>query len=191
MPGMRVRNTYVTSDGALRIESPSTEDSGHYACAAINAVGATIARSHLTVFDENKPEAAENEGIADLEAEEARLALLERTIGQIDAAAVGPNSIKITWSLGSQEDNKYVDGFRLHYRRRRTDRYESFKSADIDSSVTSFTVNGLEEYVEYEVFVLPMHGRISGQPSHIRLARTHQVRVTGRKKRSNSENNFI
>ena len=51
MPGMRLRNMYVTSEGALKIEDPTVENSGHYVCSALNGVGATLARSHLVVFD--------------------------------------------------------------------------------------------------------------------------------------------
>ncbi len=51
MPGSRRRNMYVTSDGALKMEAATVANSGHYACAAANAVGAALARSHLVVFD--------------------------------------------------------------------------------------------------------------------------------------------
>ncbi len=79
-----------------------------------------------------------------------------------------------------------MDGFHLRYRRRRTDRYEDFRSAtqggDGDSlsrDTRSLVVQGLEEHVEYEVFVQPHFGAVLGQPSNIGLVRTHQVSSGG------------
>ena len=192
MPGMRRNNMYVTSDGALKIESPEVGDSGHYACAAVNEVGSAIARSHLVVFNPEDFEknnnnsnnidtyAAESDfSTAERFAkEEARLALLEQTVGRVEALPLGPSTIKISWKMLLEEGSaaRYVDGFRVHYRRRRTDRYENFSAVTLplSSSAAEFKIKGLEPYVEYEVFVQPYSKEvILGQPSSMQVVRTH------------------
>ena len=46
----------------------------------------------------------------------------------------------------------YLDGFRIHYRRRRTDRYESFETVTLRRpSADAFAIRRLTEGVEYEV----------------------------------------
>ena len=46
----------------------------------------------------------------------------------------------------------YLDGFRIHYRRRRTDRYESFETVTLRRpSADAFAIRRLVEGVEYEV----------------------------------------
>ena len=58
--------------------------------------------------------------------EPARMALMERTIKAVKAEALGSTSIQVTWSLVENEVAKFVHGFHVLYRRRRTDRYEDF-----------------------------------------------------------------
>ena len=202
MPGMRRNNMYVTSDGALKIETPSVENSGHYACAAVNEVGSAMARSHLVVFDpadfekensspiENHVKTYEKESDT-FERDEARLALLERTIADVDVVPLGTSSVRVTWRLlGADFDHdddessssltipaavRYIDGYRVHYRRRSTDTYEDFEVVTVPRERgNEFKVMGLETYVEYEVFVQPFSKEvILGQPSPIRVVRTH------------------
>ena len=46
----------------------------------------------------------------------------------------------------------YLDGFRIHYRRRRTDRYESFETVTLRRpNADAFAIRRLVEGVEYEV----------------------------------------
>ena len=91
---------YVTSDGALKIEEPvSAENGGHFACTALNVVGAAIARSHLVVFD---PKMAGNSNSTiepDDGLEKARLSLLEKSIKEVTVQAVGPSSLRVMWKL--------------------------------------------------------------------------------------------
>ena len=117
-----------------------------------------------------------------MESEEARLALLERTIDRVEASATGPNSVRVSWWVDpAAPGRRYVDGFRLHHRRRRTDRYEAFETLEV-AATGEAAVDGLDEFVEYEIFVQPVSGgRILGQPSNIVLVRTHQVRKQERK----------
>lgn len=50
-------------------------------------------------------------------------------------------------------------------------------SDSLDVSARSLVVRGLEEWVEYEIFVQPSYGgKVLGQPSSIAVVRTHQVR---------------
>ena len=177
MPGTRRHNMYVASDGALKIENPTLENSGHYVCSTLNVVGASIARSHLVIYDKNdfndtgkvvsRDHEKEYEGMSesDLGLEEARLALLERTIGSIEAIAMGPNTIKVSWELSSGSPTNYVEGFRVHFRKRRLDRYEMFQTTKLARGVVNeHTIDHLEEHVEYEVFVQPYHRNIIGKP---------------------------
>ena len=92
---------YVTSDGALKIEEPvSAENGGHFACTALNVVGAAIARSHLVVFDpktagsSNSSTSEPDDGL-----EKARLSLLEKSIKEVTVQAVGPSSLRVMWKL--------------------------------------------------------------------------------------------
>ena len=97
-------NMYVTSDGALKIEEPvSVENGGHFACTALNVVGAAIARSHLVVFDplagnSNSSNSSmlerENGGL-----EKARLSLLEKSIKEVSVQPVSSSSLRVTWNL--------------------------------------------------------------------------------------------
>jgi hypothetical protein len=188
MPGSRRDNMYVTSDGALKIEDPKVENSGHFVCTALNVVGAAIARSHLVVYDPAGFEAAprnrsNNATISEtyhpditssVNFEKARLSLLEKTIKELHVLPLGPTSIRVTWKL-LKESSAFLDGFRIHYRRRRTDRYESFETVTLrHASANSFTLRRLEEYVEYEIFVQPFYRSVVGLPSMIHLVRTHQ-----------------
>ena len=187
MPGARSNNMYVTSDGSLKIEDPSVEDSGHYVCTALNIVGSALARSHLVVFDnrefgQNGTANASSvhtevyeQNSAHPNLDEARLGLLEDTIGNVLVTPLGPTSIRVSWRLNNGPGNRYVQGFKIHYRQRRTDRYENFQTITIrHASANTFTIQRLDEYVEYEIFVQPFHESISGLPSHMKLVRTHQ-----------------
>ena len=120
---------YVASDGALKIEDPSLENSGHYACSALNDVGSAIARSHLVIYDpkdfgndtaERNHEKLYHQSAAyDPNTESARLGLLERTVTNVKAEALGPTTIQITWRLADSSGvspAKYVNGFHVHHR---------------------------------------------------------------------------
>ena len=189
MPGMRNGNMYMAQDGSLKIENPTLENSGHYTCTALNAVGSTLARSHVVIFDpkdfdgENKDAGLQEDHERiyqkesvdqSSESEEARLALLEKSITNLEANPLGSTSIRVSWRLGS--GSKFVEGFYLHYRRRRTDRYENFDTVTLMSfAADNYVIKGLEENVEYEVFVQPYFGSILGLPSSLLLVSTHQV----------------
>ena len=112
----------------------------------------------------------------DFETEEARLAMLEKTIEAIEPLPLGPTSVKVSWKLvQTSPARRYIEGYRLHFRRRRTDRYESFDSVTIPHvEADSFTIHRLEEYAEYEVFLQPFYKSIVGQTSALKLVRTHQ-----------------
>lgn len=188
MPGVRSNNMYVTSDGSLKIEDPTVQDSGHYVCTALNIVGSALARSHLVVYDSK--ELGENGTAANVSRahteiyetnsahpnlDEARLGLLEDTIGNVLVTPLGPTSIRVSWRLNNGPGNRYVQGFRVHYRQRRLDRYENFQTITIKhASANTFTIQRLNEYIEYEIFVQPFHESIAGLPSHMKLVRTHQ-----------------
>ena len=91
---------YVTSDGALKIEEPvSAENSGHFACTALNVVGAAIARSHLVVFDAKTAKSVNSTSEPDDGLEKARLSLLEKSIKEVTVQAVGPSSLRVMWKL--------------------------------------------------------------------------------------------
>jgi hypothetical protein len=189
MPGMRNGNMYMAQDGSLKIENPTLQNSGHYTCTALNAVGSTLARSHVVIFDPKdfdgerigEGTSTVNERIYEEQSkdpankfEEARLSLIEKTITNLEAVPLGSTSVKVSWRLGS--GSKYVEGFFLHYRRRRTDRYENFETVTLMSfSADNHVVKGLEENVEYELFVQPYFESILGLPSQLLLVRTHQV----------------
>jgi hypothetical protein len=131
MPGTRHKNMYVASDGGLKIEDPSLQNSGHYTCSALNDVGSAIARSHLVIYDSEdwlKPmkNGSENghEKIYEFvakqggrQSESARLALLERTITQVKAEPLSPTSIQVTWKLILDDEiSDFVHGFHVHHR---------------------------------------------------------------------------
>lgn len=190
MPGMRNGNMYMAQDGSLKIENPTLENSGHYTCTALNAVGSTLARSHVVIFDPkdfdggNKDQELQEDHERiyqkeskdqSSESEEARLALLEKSITNFEVTPLGSTSIRVSWRLGS--GSKYVEGFYLHYRRRRTDRYENFDTVTLMSfAADNYVIKGLEEDVEYEIFVQPYFGSILGLPSSLMLVITHQVK---------------
>ena len=191
MPGTRRDNMYVTSDGALKIEDPKVGNSGHFVCTALNVVGSAIARSHLVIFDPADFGSAKNKSANETSSleehagdyhkdaetsglEKARLGLLEKTIKELITLPLGPTSIRVSWKL-LQGSTNYLDGFRIHYRRRRTDRYESFETVTLrHASANSFTLRRLEEFVEYEIFVQPFYRSVVGLPSMLHLVRTHQ-----------------
>ena len=100
MPGSRRDNMYVTSDGALKIEEPiSVENGGHFACTALNVVGAAIARSHLVVFDPVEANSSTTVDSTSAGLEKARLSLLEKSIEEVAVQALGPTSLRVTWKL--------------------------------------------------------------------------------------------
>ena len=105
MPGMRQKNMYMASDGSLRIENPSADDSGHYVCSALNAVGSALARSRLTVQGARiltEGGGGGGKSLADIETEEVRLALLERVLAEVEVKPLGPNSMKVSWLLAAR-----------------------------------------------------------------------------------------
>ena len=132
MPGTRHKNMYVASDNALKIEDPSLQNSGHYSCSALNGVGSALARSHLVIYDPSDFKGPVNQSHEDMyhqesvkdssKAENVRMALLERTIKATKAEPLSSTSIQVTWSLVGEEVAKFVHGFHVHHRRRRTDR---------------------------------------------------------------------
>ena len=153
---------YVASDNALKIEEPSFANSGHYSCSALNEVGSALARSHLVIYDPNDFAQPQNQTThersyemdSDLKSEPARLALMERTIKSVKAEALSPTSIQVTWELVKAEVSAFVHGFYVHHRRRRTDRYEDFATVTLKhAAADSYTVVGLHEYVDFEIFV--------------------------------------
>ena len=157
MPGSRRDNMYVTSDGALKIEEPiSVENGGHFACTALNVVGAAIARSHLVVFDPAHANSSTTASDASAGLEKARLSLLEKSIKEVAVQALGPTSLRVTWKL-ARSPGGHLDGFRIHYRRRRTDRYESFETVTLRrANANSFAIRRLAEGVEYEASAAAM-----------------------------------
>ena len=170
----------MAGDGALKIENPSLEDTGHYVCSALNAVGSALARSHLIIFD---PHDLRNNTIqgqptnVDLYMEEARLALLESTLENVDAQALGPKAIRVSWEVsGRSPGSDFVDGYRVFHRVRRTDRYAAFKVKSVPKAVSNLVIDGLEEHIEYEIFVQPFHGNLVGLSSPLKVAKTHQAR---------------
>ena len=68
----------------------------------------------------------ENQSETGSEPAAARMALMERTIKAVKAEALSSTSIQVTWSLVENEVAKFVHGFHVLYRKRRTDRYEDF-----------------------------------------------------------------
>ena len=91
---------YVTSDGALKIEEPvSAENGGHFACTALNVVGAAIARSHLVVFDPRTAGNSNSTSELDDGLEKARLSLLEKSIKEVAVQAVDPSTLRVMWKL--------------------------------------------------------------------------------------------
>ena len=102
---MRRDNMYVTSDGALKIEEPVTvENSGHFACTALNVVGAAIARSHLVVFEPAKAGNSNSSNASKYEQEnggleKARLSLLEKSIKEVNVQPLSSSSLRVTWKL--------------------------------------------------------------------------------------------
>lgn len=68
----------------------------------------------------------ENQSETGSEPAAARMALMERTIKAVKAEALSSTSIQVTWSLVVNEVAKFVHGFHVLYRKRRTDRYEDF-----------------------------------------------------------------
>ena len=186
MPGTRHQSMYVAGDNALKIETPTLANSGHYSCSALNDVGSTIARSHLVIYDPSDLETGKiNQSHTDLYElesakvglEPARMALMEKTIKALKAEALSATSIQVTWSLVEDEITKFVSGFHVHHRRRRTDRYEDFLTVTLGhAEASSYTVVGLEEFVDYELFVQPFNeAGIVGLPSPLQLVRTHQT----------------
>ena len=103
MPGMRQKNMYMASDGSLKIENPGPEDSGHYVCSALNAVGSALARSRLTVQGQADPQGTEGgKSLAAIETEEVRLALLEKVLAEVEVKPLGPNAVKVSWLLAAR-----------------------------------------------------------------------------------------
>ena len=108
----------------------------------------------------------------------ARMALMERTIKAVKAEALSSTSIQVTWSLVENEVTKFVHGFHVLYRKRRTDRYEDFVTLTLaHSEADSYTVVGLEEFVNYELFIQPFNkpAGVVGLPSALQLVRTHET----------------
>ena len=176
LPGMRLDNMYVTSEGALKIEEPRVENSGHYVCTAMNVVGSALARSHLVIYSSGQPTRQQEEiyrqESSSLQSQ-ARLALLEPSIRKLEVIALGQESAKVTWRLAN--DNEFVQGFRLLYRQVRLDRYEDWSVVNLNhAEANSYVIRDLDEYVEYEVFVQPYYGSVVGLPSRLARIRTHQ-----------------
>ena len=178
LPGDFHKNVKVGKKGSLTIKKPDVSNTGHYSCVSINEVGSAIARSHLLVYDpedfngENlaHSEVYHKNGSPDLKSTEARHLLEEESVKIKAAFATSSTSIKINWQIVRNKD--LISGFRVWFRE--SDR-NYFKSVDVaHSAVTSFVINRLKEFTDYEVFVQPYFKEVYGLPSESRTVQTHQ-----------------
>ena len=113
MPGVRKGNMYMTQDGSLKIETPGVENSGHYVCTAINAVGSALARSHVVVYDPNDFDKNRSSLVINHEyiykdqtsdsfgTDEARMVLLERIVNYIEVIPSTSTSVRASWRISS------------------------------------------------------------------------------------------
>lgn len=113
MPGVRKGNMYMTQDGSLKIETPGVENSGHYVCTAINAVGSSLARSHVVVYDPNDFDKNNSSSVLSHEniykdqtsdtfgTDEARMVLLERIVTYIEVIPSTSTSVRASWRISS------------------------------------------------------------------------------------------
>nr|XP_040567965.1 protein sax-3-like [Lepeophtheirus salmonis] len=160
----------VLRDGSLIIKDPQVKDTGHYVCSSLNSVGSALSRSYLTVYDPSSSSIEKEKGNSTLnlpreiiKLEEARLVLLEETFSDITAVSESPTSIKLEWKLASTISS--INGIRLHYRKNGNKSFVS-KVIPLDRD-TSYLLQDLEEFTEYEIFIRPYYESVSGRPSRL------------------------
>ncbi|CAB4065403.1 ROBO2 [Lepeophtheirus salmonis] len=139
----------VLRDGSLIIKDPQVKDTGHYVCSSLNS--------------KEKGNSTLNLPREIIKLEEARLVLLEETFSDITAVSESPTSIKLEWKLASTISS--INGIRLHYRKNGNKSFVS-KVIPLDRD-TSYLLQDLEEFTEYEIFIRPYYESVSGRPSRL------------------------
>lgn len=157
-----------TDSGALFLSNPSLEDGGHFACIALNEVGSAMTRAQVIVYDPNNANQPKEDAI-DLVEARRRFDSLQLTL--TTAKALDQNSIKISWSLNDQGLNIFLSGFRVFYRKIGDVHFEMVEISHPQAS--SFVISRLEEYTEYQIFIMPFYQDTFGMPSRLALVQTH------------------
>ena len=69
-----------------------------------------------------------------------------------------------------------MEGFYIYSRNLNTNRSVSIQSYKmmtvLNAGASSCSVSGLEQYTEYEFFIVPFYKSVEGKPSNYRIART-------------------
>ncbi|XP_061510515.1 roundabout homolog 2 isoform X1 [Anopheles gambiae] len=105
---------------------------------------------------------------------EARASLLSGDVVElVNATAIDSTSMKLVWEI---INGKYVEGFYIYSRNLNTNRsvgIQSYKMMTVlNAGASSCSVSGLEQYSEYEFFIVPFYKSVEGKPSNYRIART-------------------
>lgn len=89
----------------------------------------------------------------------------------LDANATDSMTVRLVWEI---LDAQYVEGFYIYSIR--TDRIGDYKMLTVlhGGGASMCTVEGLEEFTEYEFFLIPFYKQIKGRPSNSRRAVTHE-----------------
>uniref|UniRef100_A0A182N8T3 Roundabout n=1 Tax=Anopheles dirus TaxID=7168 RepID=A0A182N8T3_9DIPT len=105
---------------------------------------------------------------------EARASLLSGDVVElVNATAIDSTSMKLVWEI---INGKYVEGFYIYSRNLNSERPVSGQSYSmltvLNAGASSCSVSGLEQYTEYEFFIVPFYKSVEGKPSNYRVART-------------------
>ena len=173
------------NDGSLTIKQASVKDSGHFTCFVLNRVGSEMANSHVFVYDAKDFEAnsvpgssldnvklyEQERGTSD-EMNQARKVLAESATNVLSAYAVSSSSIKLIWNFETDQP-KLLSGFRIWFKQA-NDPNELFKFVEVaHPEVSSYVLNRLREFTDYEIFIQPFYKTVSGVTSRLLNIQTH------------------
>ena len=162
----------ITPGGDLIVEN-ADNDGMDFVCFSVNSVGSDMSRAEVRTSDKPQKEIGVGSG-----------GVVERLEGGVEINHVGgtsPNSIRVSWRLTSpRTDTSRVDGFYVLYRQKDNPEIIGFTSLTVlHAAATSYVVNRLLPYTEYEFLVIPFQRGSPGEASSLHKAHTMEVRPIG------------
>ena len=107
---------------------------------------------------------------ADIDLEEVQNTLMNKVVELTSIEAISSTTIRVSWDIILPEEilkKKYVEGFYIRYRDMSGGSQKFNMKTVLNSEQTeSHVISNLMKFTEYEVFLMPFHQKIEGQPSN-------------------------
>ena len=107
---------------------------------------------------------------ADIDLEEVQNTLMNKVVELTSIEAISSTTIRVSWEIILPEETikkKYVEGFYIRYRDMSGGSQKFNMKTVLNSEQTeSHVISNLMKFTEYEVFLMPFHQKIEGQPSN-------------------------